>query len=409
MVTILALMGAARAHVGDIVAAVDILESGAERPLSIEATFGLVIGQEDGTYAWVCHEAVTANSSIFLPDYDLSTDGEWLSNVRIVEEGRGGRTLFHSPDGCAWNDVVGLDEVVINQARFDPEDPTRAFAVGAAGGTYSSSDGGRNWDVDLEPTTDRSFQELAVVDGEVYATGTNDAGTEAFVWHRDAAGSWTSFTLPDLGGLEGARLRILTVSDDALYLNADPIGSDVLFVADRELTTFVRTIMDQGEILDAAVTSGGVWLPMDFGQRALRLLDDGTYTEVQIPPGTGVGLDNDGRLLLAAAAYIDGPLVSVLEDDDTFTPLVYPDDVTAPLDCPAGTEAAEICTPLWVGLEPRLRGFDEPIEDSGDVIPPPPPTDDEGCGCTTTEPAGLGVLVLPALLWLRRRRATRRG
>jgi len=399
MITLLALV--ANAHVGDIISGVDVMESHPDQPIAVEATFGVVIGQDDGQLAWVCHEAVTAAGSIFLPDYDRSPSGEWLATVRIAKEGRGGRTLFHSPDGCAWNDVEGLDDAVVLDAAFDPADANRAWAVAsttAGGGIHASTDGGRTWTVELAPMADRELQSVVVVDGEVLATGTNLAGTEAFVWRRDAT-DWAAVPLPDLGGLEGVRLRILAVSEDALYLNADPLGPDVLFVADRALSGFRRVIEGEGEILDAAVADDGVWIPVEFGQRALLLKPDDTWEEAAAPPASGVGVDGGGALQFAVQAYIEGPLVSV-RGADGIAPQYYPDDVAVPLDCPAGTEMAEICEPLWPLLDPRLRGFDVPPPvDSGLETPTSPPTPPTGgCGCGGARPAGAGLLVL--LAWL---------
>ncbi len=412
MNALVVMAGVAGAHVGDIVAGIDVLVPSPDAPVSIEATFGLVIGQSDGTARWTCHEAVTTESSIFLPQYDLSRDGEWLAVLRVPEEGRDGQTLFHSPAGCAWNAVDGLDGVVVNYAAFDPDDPQRAFAVTATpegGSVHASADGGRTWSLDLPPMTDRALHGVQVVDGEVYATGANLAGTDAFVWHRDPEGAWTSTPMPSLGELESVLVRILAVSDDAVYLNVDAPGSDVLFVADRGLTSFERTVEGEGEILDAAVGPDGVWLPLDFGDRALLLASDGTYTVSEPPPSVGAAVGADGRFLLASLAYLDGPLLNARSADGSFEALLYPDDLLAPLDCPPGTETADVCEPLWATLEPRLRGFDDPpppaVYDTGEE----PVEEASSCGCATPSPTGaLGAVVgLSCVAAWRRRRTDR--
>ncbi|MEN0062187.1 MAG: hypothetical protein AAGA48_08540, partial [Myxococcota bacterium] len=314
-----------------------------------------------------------------------------------------GQTLFHSPAGCSWNAVEGLDGIVVNDATFDPDDAMRAFAVtetAAGGSVHISTDGGRTWALDLQGMTDRELQGVQIVDGEVYATGTNVAGTEAFVWHRDAKGGWTTHPLPALGDLKNVLFRILAVSDDAVYLNADPPGPDFLYVADRELTNFNLVIEDEGEILDAAVGPDGVWLPVDFGERALLLANDGTYTESEPPASVGAALGSDGRFLLASLAYIDGPLLNARSSDGTFEPLLYPDNLLAPIDCPAGTETADVCGPLWEGLEPRLRGFDLPVRPSADTsdAAPTPADGASGCACGTTAPSSIPFLLLTGLL-----------
>ncbi|MEO0604631.1 MAG: hypothetical protein AAF211_24565, partial [Myxococcota bacterium] len=280
-------------------------------------------------------------------------------------------------------------------ARLDAEE-----ARGAARRTAAARDA-----VDLEPIADRDLQGVAIVDGEVYATGSDVAGLAAFAWHRDAEGTWTSAALPPLGDFEGVRTRVLAVTDDTVYINVDPFGSDVLFVADRALTTFTRTIEDEGEILDGAVFADGLWMPMDFGQRALLLSPDGTYAEADTVAAVGASVSADGTLVLASLAYIEGPLLATRSDDGTFAPQVYPDDIAGPLDCPAGTESADVCAPLWPELEPRLRGFDAPpVEDSGGMTTPPT---DSGCGCVSSADPLVAGLVLPLSLLVGRRRIRR--
>ena len=406
--------GTAGAHVGDIIAGLHVLVPGPGAPVSIEATFGVLVGQSDGTIGWTCHEAVTTPTSIFLPQYDVSRSGEWLAVLRVPEEGRDGQTLFHSPAGCAWNHVEGLDGIVVNYATFDPDEPTLAFAATATSGegsVHRSADGGRTWTVDLQPIAERTVQSVQVVDHEVYAAGANLPGTEAFVWHRNVKGAWTVTALPDLGDREGAQVRVLAVSDDAVYIHVDPPGNDLLFVADRQLSNFDLVIDGQGEILDAAVGPDGVWLPMDFGDRALLLAADGTFTEQTPPPSVGAAVDAEGRILLASLAYLDGPLLNARLPDGTFEVLLYPDDVLAPLDCPAGTETADICGPLWEGLQPRLRGFDAPppsvVPTAGDTGRAPAPSDAASCSCVTPGSSGAwcGVAGLLMLGVRRRRRA----
>ncbi|MEN0063768.1 MAG: hypothetical protein AAGA48_16575 [Myxococcota bacterium] len=410
MISILLSLGPAFGHVGDVIAGADIVvPPGEEAPLSVEATFGLAVGQPDGTFDWVCHEAVTEPTALLAPEYDQSDRGEWLASVSDLKQGRGGHTLFHSPDACAWNTVTGLPKgALVTEARFDPGNPDQAFAVTATpgpNGIYVSADGGRSWTEDLAPQSDTVFHGVRVVDGEVYTSGSNAAGTTGVVWHRDLKGTWTASAPLAFTGLEGVRLRLLGVTADAVYLNADPLGADVLYVADRALTSITKRFSDQGEILDLAVARDGLWLPMDFGNRALRL-DGETLEERTLPPSIGAAINRDGELVLAELAYLSGPMLSTRTADGTFEPTGYPDDILGTLDCAADTEVAMICEPLWPQLEPRLRGFDDPyVEDSGGVIPPPPETG--GCaGCATGQP-GASWWLTPGLLLLAIRRRSR--
>lgn len=403
-------IGVAKGHVGDIIAGVDVVVPASEEiPLSLEATFGLVVGQDDGSYRWVCHEAVTAPYSKLQPQYTQGGTGEWLATVTDLTQGRGGATMFHSPDGCAWNDVTGLEpETLVVEATFDPDDSQQAYAVtareGVGGSVMRSTDGGRSWVEDLGPLPDHALHGVMVVDGEVFVTATDGDGTVASLWYRDSAGDWSETAMPALGGLEGVRLRILGVTGDRVYLNVDPLGGDELWRTDRGLTSFTKIFDGQGEILDFAVSDEGRIVPMDFGNRALLVRDDDTFTEVELPPSIGVANDRDGSLVVAELAYLSGTLVSQQESDGSFTPMGFPDDILGTPECLPGTQTADICGPLWTVLEPRLRGFDAPpVEDSGAVTMPP--VEPSECGCSSTGPAmSLTWLVVAPLIGFAARR-----
>jgi hypothetical protein len=102
-------------------------------------------------------------------------------------------------------------------------------------------------------------------------------------------------------------------------------------------------------------------------------------------------------------------------DGATFETQAFPDDVSGPLVCAPETPVAQRCDPLWDVLLPTVRGYDDPVEDTGD----PPPLEDPDrpaeevvepevrpCGCGGSGGALPFAVGLVALLT---RRTTRRG
>ncbi len=94
--------------------------------------------------------------------------------------------------------------------------------------------------------------------------------------------------------------------------------------------------------------------------------------------------------------------------------LWYPAHVTAPLSCPAGSDVAAICEPIWPEVEAQVAHIaGVPPTGAGDsgLLPtdtgPVGVTLKPGCGCETG-PSGGGWMWL-SLLYLVRRRIQARG
>lgn len=388
------LLAPARAHVGDLIGGIDLLEpSDPSLPTAIEASYGLILQQGD-TYAWVCHEAVTAPGAIRAPRYQRASDGAWLVTVSDPKEGRGGRTLFRSPDGCSWQDVSGVDPgVVVAQAIFDPADPALAWAVtatpGGANGVLASIDGGQSWAPALPAQPDQLFHSVALHAGVRWATSTDPEGTSGTLWRQPPGGSWAAQPVELPQGTETAQLKIAAIEGDTIWLEVDPIGADTLLRSLDGGASFHIVVSSEGNISDTALHGDTLWFIVD-GRQLLPIVDGVVGEPVPgFAPSAGLRAGEDG-LWLPEQSYLSGPMLSHSSDGgQTFVPLAYPDDISAPLDCPAGTHGADICTPLWDDLLPRIRGFDSPpidtLLDTGQPQTTPPTSDapptPQRCGC----------------------------
>ena len=112
--------------------------------------------------------------------------------------------------------------------------------------------------------------------------------------------------------------------------------------------------------------------------------------------GIGVGFV-DGVVWNTSHPEVTGWLAGPFDSMQT-TPHWFPTDVTAPLDCPADSDAARICDPLWAELEARLAvvGQEDPQMDTG--TPVEGEVELQGCGCSHGAPAAAWwILFLPLL------------
>lgn len=411
------LCGPASAHTGDLIGGIDVVGPvGGALPTAIETNYGLILQQGD-TYAWVCHEAVTTPGAVRSPRYHRSTDGVWLATVSDPEEGRGGRTLFRSTDGCTWEDVDGLSPgVLVSQAIFAPTDPSRAWATtaipGGPNGVLSSSDGGQSWSWDLPEQPGQGFHSVAIHADTVWATSTDPGGARGSLWRRATEGGWQEQPVELPKGTEAARLVLVALDTGAIWLQVDPIGADTLLHSTDDGVTF-SSIPLGGNLSDADLHDHTLWIIRD-GRELLPVVEGALGAPAPgFSPSTGLYIDAAG-MWLPEQSYITGPLLSRSDDQgQTFEPLAYPDDISAPLDCPANTQVAEICAPLWGELVPRIRGFDSPEVDTAadtGLQPPPPNTDGPagdgapGCGCHSGVAGGWGLIGIAALARRRRRR-----
>ena len=406
----------AMAHVGDLVGGIDVVpavDGGAS--VDIEATYGLVLREGDG-WEWICHEAVTSPGAVRAPRYVRSPRGLWLATVSDVTQGRDGRTLFRSTDaGCTWDDVAGTDGRLVAAAAFDPVDPTLAWAVTAeadgATAILGSADEGASWDAHTQ-TPGRRFHGLKAGGDALFATATDLGGTRGFLWHRPAGGVWAELEVPLPLGTEGARLRLLETRSAAhAWVVVDPTGSDILLETTDAGATWTEVLVASGAIVDGAADETGLYLAMN-GLELVRV-EDGVVSPPILDFPFSIGLHAVSDTLYAAPqSYLVGPLLSRTRPDGSFQTLAWPDDIVGPKECPANSDVATVCEPLWEILLPRLRGFDDPpIETAGDTggETPNDPGDGaeadaaKGCGCAAAgAPVGAPLLLLPLLL--RRRR-----
>lgn len=404
------LVTAAFAHVGDVIGGVDVSvrrqEDVTEAPPAavIEGNFGLLL-PSGASWQWVCHEAVTAPAVVVSPRYARSAAGVTLAFLEDPADGRDGQTLFRSVDGCDWPLVDALADRVVPSATFDPADPLVAWAVtadpGEDNGIWRSADAGATFAPARPLSSDRRFLSFALGSGEAWATATDEAGGRLFLWHA-TGDEWAEHELVGVPSVVAATdLRVLAAGEAGeVWLVVDPFGPDIALRAFAD-GTWTVAYDGGGWINDGAWDGERLWLVRDATTLTSITLDGAIADHPAFPAGTNVTFV-EGALWTAPASYLVYAMLARSDDGgETFTTLAYPDDVSAPLSCPAESDAATVCDPLWDTLLPRVRGFDDPPAETADTgsAPIPPHRDPEAPGCGCAGGAGsAGGLFLPVLL-----------
>lgn len=401
----------ARAHVGDVVAGIDLDVESPDGAL-IEASYGLLL--PDGpSYAWVCHEAVTSPGAMLSPRYIRLESGALFAVMPDPAQGRDGQTAFRSEGGCDWSVPSGLEGAAISTASSSG---ATVLAAAGPGGIYRSEDDGLTFSPWRSAPDRRALSVKPVRPDLVWAAATDDAGERIFLW-RYAEGAWTEREIPRPSDTPApVSLKLSEPEADRVLLVVDPLGADVLYEATLAGETRIDT-GTPGAITDIARDGERLWVVRDG--LFLLSIEGSSPPELHpsFPPGIGIAADGSA-LWTAPQSQIASSLLSRSADGgETFETLAHPDDIAAPLACPPESDAATVCEPLWETLLPRIRGFDSPAVDTGtntdSVVIPPHPDDEEelpasppterGCGCGLPARGGWLSAIGIALAWRRRR------
>ena len=382
------------AHVDGIVAGIDI---DPVEPLLLETSFGLIHRGEEA-WTWSCHELPTRRESIMTPAYRRGPSGTLLA---VVQDGQGRNediSLYRSTDGgCSYEELdVGLIEHV---AWFGE----KALAGTPDGAMLLSEDDGATWTPTGEPLS-HPVRGFTVADGRVFTVEV--IGFKAYVYSSTDGSTWESFEV-GIGvwrndGLEGARVAF--AEGEVVWLRIDALGGDTLVRVEGGEPVAVLEV--GADLIDVA-RDDAFWV-LEANRAVYTSTDGTTFTKVEGPlPSTGI--ESDGSTVyLTGVAEFTGTLMTT---SPTWSSQLSPYDITGPFVCPAESEHATVCDPLWPELEERLAIY-RPFVDTGDTSDPPAPTDDtdepeeppEDCGCG--HPGGgwlLSGCVLSGLSLMRRR------
>ena len=401
------------------------LRPGNTDEVGLEANFGWITSEGGAAPTWVCHESVLEPTSALTPYYYLGEDVTYVTVRSLGVSLDPTFSMFRSADGCDWDPPADLENVVVREITFDPVNPDHHLLAtftgsGATNGIWETDDAGITWhktDLDLADRFFRTVKFSAADPNRVYATAT---------WFQPQPQAWVYVS--DDGGDQWTEIPWVFTVDSTLQNNVDviatsPSDADIAYIRTSGGTDYVLRTTDGGmswapvfSLMDDDVrtveyhaVTGDVWIGSVF-QGTWTSPDGVDFTPLSDPPATR-DLSSDPRgMFVAANNYEDGLAVGLAASGTAFQGLYQFIDLAGTRDCPAGSDVAVICEPLWPALAQRL-GITTPTP-----TPTPPSGDDDddggpGCSCALAvaspapfAPIAAGFLLL-ALQALRRKRA----
>lgn len=389
-----------------------VVDPGNPDHIVVRATFGLVQSFDAGaTWVWICEQAI-GFSGTDDPAIAVTALGHLLVGLR---DG----VSTSTDGGCSFAlDGSGLAGLRIADLAVEPLAPSAA--VGISGDDADGNprivvaetlDDGLSWtalgsdlDVDLFPQTIDAAPSMRE---RIYVSAV--AGAEATpVLERtsDRGLTWTRLAV-DIPGAERTFISAISPLDpDTVYLRVPGEGTDRLFVSDDAAETWTEILALEGQMLGFALAPDGQKVAVGLKQGGVYVASttDHVFSRVN---DTGVRCLSWAQAGLYACGNQaqDGFTVGLSTDDGaTFTGLYDLLEIQL-ADCPAGSDNAQSCPPLFSELLDQLGGG----EGTGGELPSTASSASvggataeepgEGCGCRTSS-AGDAPITLVIVLGL---------
>lgn len=402
-------------------------QPGDDESIYLGLTFGFLISHDDGdTWQWTCEENV-GFAGTFDPRYEIAPDGTIYATspggLRVSEDG-----------GCSFRTVTegGTGALVGVWADAVDVAPDGTLWIGTtetglANAVYRSTDKGRTVEEMGLRTKTAWWKTLHIAPSDpqrIYVAGYQVAPTmEVFVHRSDDGGeTWNAMPTTDFAVGRDPEVHIIGVdptdpnilyarsikvtlpTGDRLYRSADG-GQSWTAVLDTERPFEAGVVRGDGEVVIGTVST-----PTDpVAGCTYRSSARGTvFTACELGPKMACLAERGDGELFSCGANWDPDFFTLGRSTDAqaWTAVLRFHEMTGPLDCPAGTAAQDVCTPIWNELIADQFGIFQP--DAGPVEPPPPPPPNGCCnaggGADTT---GLLALGLAGLLFWRRRTCRR--
>ena len=415
--------GNAWAHAGAIPETIDIHAPHPTERISLQSTMGYIRGPRDGPFEWLCHETVTTAEAVITPRYTENANGVVLARVPDLNQARSGiHSLYRTEDGCTWPAVTDIEDHLIADVAFDPNDPNHVLAItaneDAPNFLYRSRDAGLSWqqqDLEIE---NRIFRSILFSPGTVgiWMTAVRFETNQGWVFHSDDKGeSWTEHPI-ELPAFDDRDVYVDVLIADGedpnqAWFVVGPYLDDQLLETRDAGQSFREVYAPDGDIIDGTQDgNNGLWIIVSGGN--VIYSENGTFFErVEDAPGSmGITASPD-RVYLAHRLATEATAASSTEDGQSFQPIDVFSEVNGPPSCPPESESAKQCDPLWEELQPaedsaaESTPTDPPAAsmDTAEVNPPSSAT--KGCcasGQTQTSVALLALLPV----WMRKRQTT---
>jgi len=372
--------------------------------LGVEATYGYLDAADGRTFTWICHEVFVPSAAAVTPQFRRGGDGSFLVTTRAIGVAsiNPNRSLFRSGDGCEWTGSIGLDGIAVFDVGFDPSDPSHVLAATASSGgspqengIYVSQDGGRTF-LPALLLANRYFWSVRFARSDpsfAYATASWFSPEQAWVYATTNGGlSWSEhpFTLT-VGGVPQNTAYVVAVSSTdprIVYLSTDG-STDYLVRSTNAGQSFSSVHAVPGDRIGGTAfdSSDALWTASP-AVGTFRSDDGVNFARVEAAPHAR-GLDADARgVFVAASNAVDGyALGETTNGGASFFPVLRNNEIAGVRACPATSEVAAVCAPLFPALAQQL-GLATPT-------PVPQPTTvsrSRGCSCELEETRGRGIV-----------------
>ncbi|MBL9028280.1 MAG: hypothetical protein JNL21_39175 [Myxococcales bacterium] len=402
-----------------------VVDPGNPDHIVVRATFGLVQSFDAGaSWTWICEPAVGYGGT---DDPAIAVTG--LGHLLVgIRDG----VATSTDAGCSFAvDGSALAALRVVDLAVEPLDP--AAAVGISGDDADGNprivvaetlDDGLSWtalgpdlDTDLFPQTIDAAPSMRE---RIYVSAV--AGVDAApVIERssDRGATWTRVAV-DIPGAERTFISAISpVDPDRIYLRVPGEGTDRLFVSDDAAETWTEILSLEGEMLGFGLSPDGEKVAVGLKQGGVYLASTSDHRFVR----TG---ESGVRCLTWAQAGLyacgnqaqDGFTVGLSTDEGaSFTPLYDLLEIGLS-SCPAGTDTAVACPPLFEELLDQLGGSGgsgaggatAATVSSASTGGATPEEAGDGCSCRSasrTSDAPLGLVALAGLLMVFRSRNKR--
>jgi hypothetical protein len=395
---------------------------GDAQSIYVRTTFGLLISHDDGcSFRWVCERAIGYGGE-FDPKYAVATDGTIFATtfqgLRVSRDG-----------GCTWSTAPVLStnmEIWVDAIDIAPNgDVWVATAESAApNNVYRSTDVGATFAARgmLSPTVWWKSVKVAPSNSDiVYVAGYQVAPSpNARLYRSDNAG--TDWTERPLFGEQRDPPTIRFGSTPIVLVSAvDPKDPNILFLTSIEANppkgdrlyrsadggiTFKQVLATTDKIRDVFYASDGSIYVATLGSGSYHSTDRGvTFPALTAAPQLGcLGQRSaDGELIGCASNWEpDFKAVARSTDAAKWDKVFRFVELAGPLQCPAGTPAADMCDPTWPSVR-DMFGATGPA--MCPIVPDGPPVKKPSSGggcCDAGNTSSNWLLVVLVLIWLYR-------
>ncbi|HEY1957642.1 MAG TPA: hypothetical protein VGH28_18610 [Polyangiaceae bacterium] len=376
--------------------------------LLLRTTFGYLFTHDAGkNWDWLCESAIPEQGQQD-PAVALLAGGVVVS-AQVVEG------LAVSPDrGCSWSFASKMPAIDVARSP----DGATAIALTSVyaftdGGTIfnttqmlETTDAGKNWaplSGAIDPTLVIDTIDLAPSNpARMYVTGhVYQVPNGTMLVSSDGGQSWVSRSIPFVAGEASAYIAAVDPN------NPDLVYARTLGTTSKTAEQFSRLLVtkDAGQtwneawngdkLLGFALSADGSRVYVGTALAGLLAANASDLVFTQKSPLQIQCLATVGATLYACGNEGNSGwvLASTTDEGATFMPLLKLETIRGPLACAAGTSGAE-CVNEWPALADQL-GIDAGTSPAPDAGGP-----SAGCGCESSSPTPLDLVVLGALIAL---------